>query len=131
MRMVKAGNLKGKQITLKIMVRSANAPEETAKFLGHGLCDSHSKGCTLSMSTNDKSVIKRETLLLMKMLKADPKNLRGIGIQVSKLEKPRFQDLKGQNKSIMNFMSKKKSSSTKSKTSTIASPGKALDSKVY
>ena len=107
MRMVKAGNLKGKQITLKIMVRSANAPEETAKFLGHGLCDSHSKGCTLSILTNDHNVIKRETLLLMKMLKADPKNLRGIGIQVSKLEKPSANDMKGQTKSIMTFMSKK------------------------
>ena len=107
MRMVKAGNLKGKQITLKIMVRSANAPEETAKFLGHGLCDSHSKGCTLSMMTNDHNVIKRETLLLMKMLKAEPKNLRGIGIQVSKLEKPHVNDMKGQTKSIMSFLAKK------------------------
>ena len=34
-------------------VRSANAPEETAKFLGHGLCDSHSKGSTLTSSTNE------------------------------------------------------------------------------
>ena len=107
MRMVKAGNLKGKQITLKIMVRSANAPEETAKFLGHGLCDSHSKGCTLAMPTNDHSVIKRETLLLMKMLKVEAKNLRGIGIQVAKLEKPHVNDLKGQNKSILNFLAKK------------------------
>ena len=107
MRMVKAGNLKGKQITLKIMVRSANAPEETAKFLGHGLCDSHSKGCTLSMLTNDHNVIKRETLLLMKMLKVEPKNLRGIGIQVSKLEKLHLNDMKGQTKSIMSFLAKK------------------------
>ena len=109
MRMVKAGNLKGKQITLKIMVRSANAPEETAKFLGHGLCDSHSKGCTLSMLTNDHNVIKRETLLLMKMLKVEPKNLRGIGIQVSKLEKLHLNDMKGQTKSIMSFLAKKDS----------------------
>ena len=134
MRMVKAGNLKGKQITLKIMVRSANAPEETAKFLGHGLCDSHSKGCTLSMLTNDHNVIKRETLLLMKMLKVEPKNLRGIGIQVSKLEKLHLNDMKGQTKSIMSFLAKKDSkepipSTSGAKTSSpIPGPSRIIES---
>ena len=87
-------------------VKAANAPDETAKFLGHGLCDSHSKGSTLTSSTNESSVIKRESLILMKMLNVDPKNLRGLGIQVAKLDKPN-EPTKGQNKSILNFLTTK------------------------
>lgn len=110
MRLVKAGNLKGKQITLKVMVRAENAPEETAKFLGHGLCDNFSKGSNLSFPTGDSALIKKESLLLMKMLNVDPKNLRGIGIQVSKLEKA----VKN-NPNILNFVTKAKPTTSKAK----------------
>ena len=40
------------------------------------------------------------------MLNVDPKNLRGIGIQVAKLDKPN-EPTKGQNKSILNFLTAK------------------------
>ena len=40
------------------------------------------------------------------MLNVDPKNLRGIGIQVAKLDKPN-EPTKGQNKSILNFLTTK------------------------
>ena len=116
LRLAKANDAKGRQITLKIMVRSQNAPEETAKFLGHGLCDSFSKGSTLSHPTSDSNVIKREVMLLMKMLKTDPKDLRGIGIQVGKLEK---NDNKGSSTpSILGFLSKSPTKMTKSRPST-------------
>ena len=42
----------------------------------------------------------------MKMLNVDPKNLRGIGIQVAKLDKTN-ETIKGQNKSILNFLTAK------------------------
>ena len=45
-------------------------------------------------------------MILMKMLNVDPKNLRGIGIQVAKLDKPN-EPTKGQNKSILNFLTAK------------------------
>ena len=77
---------------------------ESAKFLGHGLCDSHSKCSTLSIPTNDATVIKREASLLMRFLNVEPKDLRGVGIQVSKLEKPK--EGQHQTKSILNFMTK-------------------------
>ena len=107
MRLAKIGEAKGRQIILKVMVRSANAPAETAKFLGHGLCDSHSKGSTLSMATNEPSIIKKEALMLMNMLRIDPKELRGVGIQVGKLERTREPGMM-QTKSILNFMTKKR-----------------------
>lgn len=31
--------MKGKKLTLKIMVRKAGAPTEPAKYGGHGICD--------------------------------------------------------------------------------------------
>ena len=34
---------KGKSIVLKLMIRAKDAPEETAKFLGHGVCDNISR----------------------------------------------------------------------------------------
>jgi DNA repair protein REV1 len=120
-RLVKLGNLKGRSITLKIMVRSQNAPEETAKFLGHGLCDSFSKGCTLSLATNESSMIKREVLSLMRLLKTDPKDLRGIGIQVSKLEKTLDHKAAGQTPSILTFWTK---SPLKARSSPIPSGSK-------
>lgn len=38
-RRLEAAGMKGKRLTLKIMVRKPGAPVETAKFGGHGICD--------------------------------------------------------------------------------------------
>ena len=84
-------NLVAKQVTLKIMTRSANAPVETRKFMGHGICDSFSKSANMSTPTNEANVIKREAMILLKMvLQSNERNvedLRGIGIQLTKFEK--------------------------------------------
>ncbi|XP_054266352.1 DNA repair protein REV1 isoform X2 [Macrosteles quadrilineatus] len=79
-------NMKTKLITLKLMTRAADAPVETAKFLGHGVCDHVSRSSALLTATDDLDVITREVLALSHQLKADPIELRGIGIQLSKLE---------------------------------------------
>ncbi|CAK1543218.1 unnamed protein product [Leptosia nina] len=76
----------GKCITLKLMVRAENAPLETAKFLGHGFCDTVNKSTSLAVATNSFEVIYKEVLSLCKKLKIDPKEMRGCGIQVTKLE---------------------------------------------
>ncbi|XP_022119672.2 DNA repair protein Rev1 [Pieris rapae] len=78
--------VKGKCITLKLMVRSEEAPVETAKFLGHGFCDVINKSVSLLDATNDSQVILQEVISLCKKLNIDPKEMRGIGIQVTKLE---------------------------------------------
>lgn len=38
-RRLEAAGVKGKRLTLKVMVRKPGAPIETAKFGGHGICD--------------------------------------------------------------------------------------------
>ncbi|XP_075976629.1 rev1 DNA directed polymerase [Anticarsia gemmatalis] len=76
----------GKCITLKLMVRAKEAPVETAKFMGHGFCDVINKSVSLTNATNDVEIITREVLLLCKKQNVDPKEMRGIGIQMTKLE---------------------------------------------
>lgn len=35
--------LQGRRVTLKVMVRKEGAPQETAKYGGHGICDNFAK----------------------------------------------------------------------------------------
>lgn len=76
---------KGKTITLKYMVRAQDAPVETAKFMGHGFCDNVTKSTTLSTYTNDLTLITKTVFNIKNMLNVPPQELRGIGIQISKL----------------------------------------------
>lgn len=76
---------KGKTITLKYMVRAADAPVETAKFMGHGFCDHVTKSVTLANYTSDLSIISKTVFGIKNVLNAPPHELRGIGIQISKL----------------------------------------------
>lgn len=84
-----------KCITLKLMVRAEDAPVETAKFMGHGFCDVINKSTSLNTSTNDIEVITAEVISLCKKQKIDPKELRGIGIQMTKLESANVKCTKG------------------------------------
>lgn len=76
---------KGKTITLKYMVRAAEAPIETAKFMGHGFCDNVTKSMTLAVYTSDLSVISDTVFKIKSILNVPAHELRGIGIQISKL----------------------------------------------
>ncbi|XP_054716537.1 DNA repair protein REV1-like [Uloborus diversus] len=79
-------NSKGKSVTLKLMIRRPEAPVQTAKFMGHGVCNSISKSILLKTATSDASIIGKECCSLVRMLKIKPQDHRGIGIQISKLE---------------------------------------------
>ncbi|XP_059062944.1 DNA repair protein Rev1 isoform X2 [Achroia grisella] len=97
----------GKCITLKLMIRAEDAPVETAKFLGHGFCNVINKSSSLNNATNDSDVIMRETILLWKKQHIDPKEMRGVGIQITKLESVNFKPLKGTiNKFLLNVKTK-------------------------
>lgn len=52
-------NMKGKCITLKLMVRAKDAPVQSSKFMGHGLCDNVTKSASLGVSTNDLKIVER------------------------------------------------------------------------
>ncbi|KAK8742032.1 hypothetical protein OTU49_002068 [Cherax quadricarinatus] len=81
-----AVKLKGKCITLKLKVRAKDAPVETAKFMGHGVCDNIAKSVSISSATSSSSIIEREALSLLHQVKVQPQDFRGVGIQVSRLE---------------------------------------------
>eukprot|EP00112_Aurelia_sp_Birch-Aquarium-sp1_P007254 Seg179.3 transcript_id=Seg179.3/GoldUCD/mRNA.D3Y31 product="DNA repair protein REV1" protein_id=Seg179.3/GoldUCD/D3Y31 len=81
---LKAIDMKGSQITLKLMIRKKGAPE-SAKHMGHGICDNISKSATVPQPTDDAKVIAKESVSLLQQLKVMASDIRGVGIQVTKL----------------------------------------------
>ena len=59
-------NLMARALTVKLMVRAeCEKGKETAKFMGHGICDSHSKSSNFASPTNDSRVITKEVLSVL------------------------------------------------------------------
>ncbi|KAH9911670.1 DNA repair protein [Epithele typhae] len=89
-RRLKAIDKRGRSLTLKVMVRDPEAPVEAPKFLGHGMCLSHNKQAPIVApgggATSDDKVIGEHAWRLLKAFSFDPKELRGISIQMQKLE---------------------------------------------
>lgn len=54
-----AARAKGRCITLKLMVRAEEAPKETAKFMGHGLCNYITKSKNLITAVDDINIIRK------------------------------------------------------------------------
>ena len=84
-RLVNEG-VKGRQLTMKIMRRAADSPLEPPKHLGHGKCDTFNKSVVLGVATNAKEVLGHEASSIMHGWGFPPGELRGIGVQVTKLE---------------------------------------------
>ena len=78
--------VKGKQLSLKVMRRAADAPLDPPKHLGHGKCDVFNKSTVLGVATNDQPVIAKEALSMLKSFGFSPGELRGLGVQMVKLE---------------------------------------------
>lgn len=73
-------------LMLKVMRRAADAPLDPPKHLGHGKCDSFNKTIQLGVATNNAEILGRESILMMRSLRIPPGELRGIGLQMGKLE---------------------------------------------
>lgn len=101
---------KGKTITLKYMVRAPEAPVETAKFMGHGFCDNVTKSTTLASFTSELSVITDTVFNIKAILNVPVHELRGIGIQISKLNTTSLNDANKKNaiKNMFENMEKSK-----------------------
>ena len=78
--------VKGKQLSLKIMRRAADAPLDPPKHLGHGKCDTFNKSVILGVATNTCEILTKETMSMLKSLGFSPGELRGIGVQMTRLE---------------------------------------------
>ncbi|KAI4487975.1 hypothetical protein M0802_011634 [Mischocyttarus mexicanus] len=96
-------NAKGRCITLKLMVRAKEAPVETVKFMGHGICDCITKSKNLMAPIDDLSIITKEIIGIWNQLHLIPQDMRGIGIQISRLE---IQKNKFNDNNLMNFVNK-------------------------
>ena len=77
------GEVRARTLTLKLMVRAeCERGKETVKFMGHGVCDSHSKSSNFAGGpTNDCRIITREVLSVLdtflKSHAVQPDDLRG------------------------------------------------------
>lgn len=80
---------KGKLLTLKIMQRAKDASVETMKFMGHGMVEKVSKSVQMLVSTDDAITIHSNVLKLLTAFGIPPHELRGIGVQMSKLDEER------------------------------------------
>jgi DNA repair protein REV1 len=78
--------VKGTQLTMKIMNKAANAPMDPPKNLGHGLCDTYNKSVTLGVATNSAEITGREAVSILRSYGFSPGELRGLGVQMTKLE---------------------------------------------
>ncbi|XP_073867178.1 DNA repair protein REV1 isoform X18 [Macaca fascicularis] len=84
-RRLEATGMKGKRLTLKIMVRKAGAPIETAKFGGHGICDNVARTVTLDQATDNAKIIGKAMLNMFHTMKLNISDMRGVGIHVNQL----------------------------------------------
>ncbi|KAE8356498.1 hypothetical protein BDV28DRAFT_103401 [Aspergillus coremiiformis] len=78
--------VKGRQLTLKVMRRSADAPLEPVKHLGHGKCDVFNKSVILGVATNAGETLGKEAVSMLRSFAISPGDLRGLGVQMTKLE---------------------------------------------
>ncbi|QRV86890.1 DNA repair protein REV1 [Ceratobasidium sp. AG-Ba] len=87
---LKSINKRGRSLTLKIMKRHPDAPKEAPKFMGHGKCETFNRTSSISgprgSATDDPDLIGREAWKLLQAMAFDPTELRGIGIQIQKLD---------------------------------------------
>lgn len=78
--------VKGRQLTLKVMRRAMDAPLEPVKHLGHGKCDTFNKSVVIGVATNASDILAKEAISMLRSFNISPGDLRGLGVQMTKLE---------------------------------------------
>ena len=81
-----AAEVKGTHLTMKIMRRAMDAPMMPPKHLGHGKCDAFSKSSTFGIATYSAEDIGREAVVLLRQHRFSPGELRGITLQMQRLD---------------------------------------------
>uniref|UniRef100_A0A1I8HRK0 UmuC domain-containing protein n=1 Tax=Macrostomum lignano TaxID=282301 RepID=A0A1I8HRK0_9PLAT len=67
------------------MVRRPDAPQETAKFGGHGVCNTVNKSVALPLDTDDARLLLQECMIIVRQLRLAPQDMRGLGIHMTRL----------------------------------------------
>ncbi|KAH9842469.1 DNA repair protein [Rhodofomes roseus] len=103
-------DMRGRSLMLKILKRDPSAPVEAPKFMGHGICESFNRQTPLiapgGHATSDAKVIGEHASRLLKGFNFDPKELRGISIQIQKLEKGPAATVSGSGQAVLPFKAK-------------------------
>ncbi|KAL2537329.1 DNA repair protein REV1 [Forsythia ovata] len=95
--------VQGRSFTLKIKKRRSDAGEPI-KYMGHGDCENLSHSITIPMATDEVDVLQRITTQLFGYFQIDVKDIRGMGLQVSKLESTNNGKLVHQRNSILSWL---------------------------
>ncbi|XP_026151740.1 DNA repair protein REV1 isoform X1 [Mastacembelus armatus] len=85
-RRLREAGVRGRRVTLKVMVRKVGAPLEPAKYGGHGICDNLAKTVMLAQCTDSGQLIAAAVIKLLHAMKLQVQDLRGVGILVQLLE---------------------------------------------
>ena len=81
----KEAEVAGGNVTLKMKIRKPEVPHETWKYLGHGMCDNVSRSTLLLQPTQEAKEISQFAVKLLKQVKVVAGDIRGMGLQLSKL----------------------------------------------
>ncbi|DBA00259.1 TPA: hypothetical protein N0F65_007903 [Lagenidium giganteum] len=74
-----------KNLTIQIKKRREGQPVEPTKYLGCGICDNFSSSWIFAEPTSDANVIGRTGIELLRRLHLPPPDIRGVGLQATKL----------------------------------------------
>lgn len=114
--------VKGKQLTMKIMRRALDAPLDPPKHLGHGKCDTFNKSTSFGVATHNYETLGKEAVSILRSYNFSPGDLRGLGVQLTKLE-PIKTGLDGSQKKLTFGSFKPPGSAKKSATDPIQEAG--------
>uniref|UniRef100_A0A1I8IJP5 UmuC domain-containing protein n=1 Tax=Macrostomum lignano TaxID=282301 RepID=A0A1I8IJP5_9PLAT len=73
------------EINYGAMMRRPDAPQETAKFGGHGVCNTVNKSVALPLDTDDARLLLQECMIIVRQLRLAPQDMRGLGIHMTRL----------------------------------------------
>ncbi|CAK7235229.1 deoxycytidyl transferase [Sporothrix bragantina] len=125
--------VRGRSLTVKILRRAADAPLDPEKHLGHGKCDVFNKSVVFGVATHNAAQLGKEALSILKSFRFSPGDLRGLGVQLQKLE-PIKEDVADSSQKKLSFGAAASASSSSSSragaagtaTATTAAPRPAL-----
>ncbi|CDS37116.1 terminal deoxycytidyl transferase rev1 [Echinococcus multilocularis] len=75
----------GKSLAVHLLTRRPDQPVESAKYLGHGICDNFTRIVPLSKATADSKSIAGSCLSVLRRLDPNPCDIRGLGLQMQRL----------------------------------------------
>ncbi|KAG7262879.1 hypothetical protein CRUP_021075, partial [Coryphaenoides rupestris] len=121
-RLQEAGQ-RGRRVTLKVMVRKAGAPVESAKYGGHGICDHLARSVTLAQATDSGQLVSSAVIKLFHDMKLPAPDVRGVGIQVQQLEGAQPSAPKNHKRCIKDFLLGQGPATRSSSTDARSEPG--------